>query len=35
MAVVHQDLDSSIFVEIGGGYAVVVQRSGDARAGIE
>src|SRR5260370_35556435 len=34
MTVVHQDLDGSVVVEIGGGYAVAVEWSGDAGAGI-
>jgi hypothetical protein len=34
MTVVHKNLDRSVIVEIGCGYAVAVERSSDARAGI-
>src|SRR5260370_40934933 len=35
MTVVHQDLDGCVIVEIGGGYAVAVEWSCNARTGIE
>jgi hypothetical protein len=35
MTVVHKNLDGSVIIEIGGGYAVAIERSGDACAGIE
>src|ERR1035438_507759 len=35
MTVVHQDLDGSVIVKISGSYAMAVEGSSDARAGIE